>query len=172
MQVPQPAFSDWFKKRIDEVKLSPTGFAERTGLSLSTVNNLKAGHSGYRKYTLSRVLRAFGIKMSLKDFLSELAAGGDPGGVDPERKLNTNVKKTRPFMPMLTVILLTLILAVFFAWRNIPTPAIRLVTKSPDERNILLHTENGEVVEIPVGDKILDPFRVKVGDEQLIVTVP
>lgn len=63
MNVPQPTFSNWFKKHIDDAKLSHTGFAERAGLSLSTVNNLKAGHAGYSRYTLRKVLQAFGIRL-------------------------------------------------------------------------------------------------------------
>lgn len=90
MKVPQPIFSDWFKKHIEDAKLSHTGFAERTGLSLSTVNNLKAGHSGYSSFTLRKVLQAFGIKMTVQEFLSELVSGRDPDIIALQRVNHPN----------------------------------------------------------------------------------
>jgi len=172
LKVPQPEFTDWFKDRLQELHLTHAGFAERSGLSLSTVNNLKNYGDGYSRHTIRRVLRTLGIKMSMQEFL-ELLASETESSVTKPRHHNWSSRMSGQILVIaLGLIILLGILGATFVFFTTEESSVKFVALTQDQKGILLYPDEAgrPPFQIPVGNEILEPLQVRVGKERQIVT--
>ncbi len=171
IEVKQPNFSVWFRKKLNERNLTHVEFVTRSGLSKTTVSNLKNQDLTFNKHTLMSVKRAFGIKMPLEHFLAEISAGRDPetsSDVTSHREPEKQAPSFRGWI-MVTILFLVIIAASFWLMKENLSP-VRIFYRSSDGEHIELHCEDGTKVRIPIGAPITRPFTVKSEEGRLFVT--
>ncbi len=177
-RVPQPEFSEWFKKELKNHYWDSLDFSTISGLSERTVKYLKdENRNRFQRSTLEIVLKTFEIDKSVGVFLNELNQQSIPdSGIAALSELTVlaTKKSKTPLVAGLTVVVTFLFLTgYFFNDRSrrgaIEPPAMHSVSRTLDKKHISVHYSTGEVKEFPVGEIITEPIIVKAGAERFLL---
>ena len=177
-RVPQPEFSEWFKKELKNHYWDSLDFSTISGLSERTVKYLKdENRNRFQRSTLEIVLKTFEINKSVGVFLNELNQKSIPDSrvaKSPEMAALVNKRSKTPLIIGLAVVATMLFLTGYFfndRGRRGATelPAMHSASRTLDNKHISVRYLTGEVKEIPVGEIITEPIIVKAGTERFLL---